>query len=685
VTLRWLRAARVALALVALGLPSRARAEGLALPPSPYRILDPSLLEPGFLDAVPLCVAQGLDPQLAEPIRLLRDKKVAIARKLIAPMLTAPEGLVDPALHLSAAVVNARAAESASQRNDALHLLNLQLARGGPAALRACANLERARLQLLQGLGPEASASTRLVLRASEGLEQGASFAEAARFYRAEAYVQAHRGAEALPLYQQLSGSASPELAYAAALRLADARVASLPADEAWHAMADLLNQPHHEQLDLSGFAPRASSLAVRAGDEKAGLRWISLAAALTPDRRAAAIASLRKADLLLESGLDEDARDLYEQVAGSHAARDVRALAQLRLAAFELVPEDAAKRMDRLRYAEATPQPSVALMARDEIARRLLDAGKLSDSLTLLLRIGHDRPQPELIPHFSETFNRALAKAVEGKGQAACLAMVQRLGGRDAVLLRNARDPDPLIRLGDCLTSLGLPGAAQKLFRGIARRFGPEDAARLILRLAKVNLALGDFAAVHATLKSLRSKQRDNAAAPQEEVAWQRIRGELARREGRLAHASAIWLDLLRGGHADAVTALRVARAAMQGEAPKATAETLRTLVLAQGPSPSPLWAETGLVVADLIRARSPEQARLLYQRAADNLPEGSQRARAAFFAARLETQSDAWRVALAQARATDSQSAWSRLAAVEIEAARLRLAVGRKERAPQ
>ena len=672
-------------ACAAAWLPVRAFALVTALPPSPYLILDQSLLQPRFLDAAPLCMASGLDPQLTESVGLVHNHAVAKAHKQLAALLNAPEGLVEPALRLGAAVVNARAAGSAKQRSEALHVLNAELARGGPAPLRACANLERARLQLLLGQGPEASASARLVLRAAGKLEKGAKLLEVARFYRAEAYWRAQRYAEALPLYQQLVGSATPRLAAAAALRWADAHAEEQPPVETWKAMAELLNQGQHAGLDVSSFAPRASLLAIRAGDEKAAMLWITQAADLESDPRAAKIASLREADLLLARGQRGDARTLYERVASEPAPSEVHALAQERLAAYELVPEDESKRMVRLRLAEATPNPRITLVARDEIARRLLAEGALDKALEMLIRVGHDHPMPELVPLFSQTFNQALAEAVQGKGEAACLAAVRRLGGRRTVLLQNASNPEPLVRLGDCLISLGLPGAAQEMFRGVARNFGPAEASKLTLRLAEVNLALGDTAAVHATLDSLRKEEAHKPVVPQHPIAWLRIRGELARREGRNSDAARAWLQLLEGDHADAETALHLADVARKGKAPARAVASLRKALLDRGSALSPSWAEVSLLVADLLRIQRPSQALRMYQRAADNLPDGPLRSRAAFFAARLVASSDAWRDALVRSRAADSKNAWGRLADVELEAANLRLAMGREERAPR
>jgi len=674
-------------ALGAAGLAASRTAE--TLPPSPYEILRPDLLQAGFVDVVGPCIPADPPPAFAEAVRQLRAGDPSAARveleRLRVRLDSAPEET--PEIHrdrLVLATLAGRAGSRPELRQQGIREIGNALAYGGPLPWRACAHLERARLQLLAGLAPEASASARQALRVFGDAPPPGFVAESARYYRAEALSLAHRSEAARSLYTRLVGAQSARIARVAELRLQEEKAWGEQPAKGWKVFSALLEKARKAKVELGGFAPRAAEWAARAGDRRAALHWISRAAEAGGDPEAAAVAILRRADLLVSDGRKGEARRQLERVVSQRLPREIRALAQVRLVAFELIPESEARRRERLDWAARSPHRGVSLAARDERVRRMLAAGELDAALEELVRIGHQGPGPLWTPHFQASLATALERATAGAEQeSGCLASVERLGWRTDFLLEVAKDPEPLLRLGDCLLRLGLPQRALALWRGMARAFGAEIASRLPLRLAQASLQSGDRAAVRAMLQSHRG-ERPGA----DDAAWQRLEAELARAQGH-PRPWVHWLQArVASGEASDGELLDLSLWAVRGISTPQSLPILRRALLQgaagsnaaagscrsdPGPKGCPR-AEASLYVADLLRARGDAAtARTFYARAAAQLPPGRLRARAAQTLATLQPDSRGREQALEQAAEAAPQTPWSRLAAVDLRADRL------------
>ena len=619
------------------------------LPPSAFSLLQPRALEPGFLDAAPVCLPP---PQAA------REQ----AAEASAPSL-------------EFAIRTSRESSQPAAAEERLE----QALRGDPdaaPALRSCARLELARLALKRRRVPEARAE---LLRAErEGSSPSQAVAAIADFYRAETLTLAGAGDEAAPLYASLRDSEPADLARVAELRALRRDLAGADAEAARAAAKRLetsLQAARDAGLDVSEWAALAGEVAIDLGELRRAHRWLAVAERIEDG---AGVAAIRKADVLVALDRAQDARGVLDRVARRATLPEARDLARVRLAAL-VVPATVEQRAAVLERASHSRNPSVSAQARDALAALLLEAGDLRGALEVLSQLGHDGAPAFAKPRFSATLRATLRAATAP--EFACTAVLEAAGGRRQLFLRLTPEPEPALRIGDCFLELGMPEAASELYRGLARRF-PLAPNQLALRIAKTSFALGNLAALRA---ALRARRADDGG---EEASWRWLEARLARVEGRVADAERALIELL--GRGDLPDSLRVEaeRQLVSLEGPDLDDDARREVLLRSLAEPAASTrpearADTWLLTADLLAGAGAERpARAAYRRAEALLQPGSRRARAGFAAAQRAPSEAGVRESLT-ALDNPEHLPWMRLAQLELRLISLR-AASRGSRTP-
>ncbi len=622
--------------LVLLALPLLASAaSGEVMPSSAIALLAPRSLEPAFLDAAPLCTpyaaADPLGSQAAGPV----------AKAVWAVRDTRDEERLEQAVR---------------DHPDA-----------DPRAVY-CAHLELTRLHLLQGRAPLARVELR---RATDlGSAPREELEEIAQFYTAEAHALAGEWEAAAPILASLLSAEDRNIALAARLRWIQRETEVADPDAAATARASLfeaLDEARGGGIDVSSWAPLAAELAIADGSLRVAHRWLALAERTEND---AGVASIRKADVLFAQDRLEDARQVLDRVHRTARRKAARELALVRLAALG-VPEPIAERAEKLRRLEGSEHPSVVASARDARAALLLEAGDLPGTLRVLSELGHDGAPAAAKPHFARTLASALVVAT--REDVPCVTVVGSIGGRRDLFLRLSADPKPLLRLGDCFLTLGMPEASAELYRGLARRF-PLGPNQLALRIAKTSFAMGDRAALRAALRARAAEDSGSEA-----TSWLWLEARLAIVEGDSVEAGRRLVALLDRSDLPAPIRIEAERALVELEGSDLGADTLRTVLLSSLAIPLPEEphgerAAAWLGAADwLAKKRVATAARAAYLRAIEMLPSGARRARAIYAAASY----GAGRSVSDEALMEDEESAaslWTRLAKLERRIALLR-----------
>ncbi|NNL67825.1 MAG: hypothetical protein HKP30_16370 [Myxococcales bacterium] len=610
-------------------------ASAAELPPSAFRLIASQALQPGYLDATPLCRIEqsGALSQVLLSLRAIGNPERA-----------------------SKALRGALAEDLEADTDQ-----------------RICAHLESARLALKLGRAPDARAALR---RAERIGKPGAGFiAITAAFHRAEAFAMSGERDAARALYLKLRESPYGDVAVAARLRLLAFEIDSEDAEAAARArtgLGEALEAARVGGLDVSPWAPLAAEAAVEEGALREAHRWLAIAERIE-DR--AGVASLRKGDVLVALERRNDARQVFERIRSSARLPAARELARVRLAEIG-VPAPLEERIAELERAARAVHPAVSGQARDTLAVLLLEERRLGAALGVLSALGHDGAPQIAKPRFAQTLERALRAATADT--LPCTAVIEAVGGRRALYIRIAPEPDTLLRVGDCFGELGMPEAALEIYRGLARRF-PLGPNQLALRIARASFDLGNHAALRAAL----SAQEHGS---DEEVSWRWLETRLALVEGRNADAARGLLALLERD--DLPASLRVEaekRLALLDSAeldPQLRLATLLDSLHRKAPgSPTKARATGWLAAADALAGEGREDAAgALYGRALALLPAGSRRERARYAAAVRAGSPQATREALA-ARTLEDGRRWSRLADLELELIELRAAARRTE----
>lgn len=662
-------------------------AAGSGLPPDPFALFASRRAWDPILDGVAPCLPDPVPEALAGVMPYVQAGDESATRRVLEVLhkLELDEGRgITPQLHLWIAVLRARAADTNQRRVEAARAINRALAWGGEGHARVCAYLERARAELATGRSPEASASALQALREA-GEDLAPSIRDSLLFLRAEALRLAARGHDAASLYEELASSSQTRLAAAARLRLADEAPPEADPKKEWESFRALLEEARLVSLSLVGFEHRATERALRAGDSRRALKWISRAADLEGNDRFAGLASIRKADVLVLRDRREDARRTLQRVAEVDADPDIRRLARLRLAVHELVAPAEADLAAAIDDAIDASERGLVVHARGLLLKNAVAAGEFDAALSYYARLTYSDPNEILAPGYRDDLDAALEAAVDPH----CPTTVRRLGGRRDLLMREARVFEPFIALADCFLALGMPRAALNTYRIISRSFGPSLVPRLTLRLARASLGAGDLPAVHAALRAYKSAG-EREGVPSGGLAgdsWPLFEAELALREGRKKVAAGLLRSLAEDPEIPIRALQWLADLAREGFAPESTVGLLEGFLarwqldgeeLVDGAA----RASLALAVADLrLIGGDHRAAHYHYGLAAEGLKYAAPRARSLYLRATLTENEDARMEAYHEAALAAERGPWSRLAALKGRARELRTEVSLDE----
>jgi len=635
-----------------LGALGSAVAASAAAPPepSPYRVLPTRVIETPALDATPACAPSGAGPPAA----------VAASR-------------------LGALPGEARAGLEA-------------LAADPDPGLRACAQLELARLDLAERRLPDASLRVARAERVFAPRPLPPALREAADFQRAEALLRGGRAAEAAPLYAALLEAEQAGLGGAAALLLAELRAEASGSAEDHAAFAARLAGGTGFGATPAAWAPRAAELAIAAGDLDAARDWLAKADAAELDATSAGLVAVRRADVRLALGDAEPAAAALRKIAARHEEPRVRALAGVRLLHTGLARADDASLRRLLERAADGSDPNLASYARGVLVGRLRTEGEIAAALDLLVRLATDARAPQLAPDLPAQFAATLAAAVAPEVD--CAGVVERLGGRRGLLLRLAPSAEPFLRLGDCYLELGFAKPALAAYRAVTRRFGVEIAATVSLRAAEAAFAAGQRDAARAPAAANLARAGEGREV-EDLGAWMLLLARIELADGTASRTVALLEQALREDlvvPAQQAAALRLlAVAALREPLDAGRAAAVRTTLrreLAQLPEAEPpeqarLRHEALLHAADLhLAAGERRQAGELYRRAGAVLEQGPFAARSWYWGGALAARGDLAHDSWQRAVSVEAGGLWARLAADEIAVGALRQAIGRDRR---
>lgn len=547
-----------ALVLVFLVWAANASAE-TGVPPSPADILNRRDLDAPFLDAVSLCVPRALDGAIDAVVEQAENGEWENATKALGRWR---EKLSDHAVAFSAldGVFAARRARTRPDLRRAEAALSTLLQNDDQKTNRGCLRLERARLLVLLGRAPEASAQMRLVERT---LDATSPWDRKRRidiaFQRAEILYRSGRRFDAHLAYRKLASAGDPRLALAARLRLTDLAFDAGKVDQVSTEYESLLPRASAFGASLEGWALRASEAALDARDPVRALRWLERFIGVSRDKDARDVADIRRADL--EARLDDplSARRRLKALVTRRREDPIGVLAAVRsvdLGVYDGEPEEALELLARTVQRERNGLRRYAMgVLMNELAARQA----FEPAIAVATKLAFDGVDVLVMPQYGEALDRLLARAVSD-GEIECPLLVRALGGRYGILIERASELGAFARLGRCLEEMELAWLALPVYRSIGQRFGAVGAAAVALPLARASLATGDV--------SLARHMAETALAehPLDAANWRAIQAEADFREGRLARAverSREVLDDPKRGAARAVLTLWVARTA--------------------------------------------------------------------------------------------------------------------------
>lgn len=668
--------AGAALVAVLAGLagwvPGTAEAAEVALPPSPYAILEVALGEPPPLDAPPLCLPAD-DTRFATPLGALERHGASTA--LIALDDAARD--TEPDFATAAAVLRASLAARHRAAGRETRRALRAAARGATTARgRACAWLEFARLELVDGRLPEARVHALRALRAFDETPVPDWIARTADHYRAESLYRSGQTDAARPLYQSLS-TGKTQVASAARLRLADLDYQARPGPDTRRRLEAVLSSDTPAPTTLDAWAARIAEWALVGGDTESALEWLDRAPGDLGERERAAL-EIRRADALYLSGRGDDGETLLRELANEASTEPIRQLATVRLIDLESPAGDRPRA--HLERAARSALPGLSIYARSLLADRLSAAGDDETALDMLVAIVYENAPPGVVGPLGDRLDEVIGGLAAKRD---CVGLLAVLGGRRTLLLEHASVAEPFLRLGDCYFELGMSRSAREVYRSANRRFGPELTRHITLRSARADHAIGEVdsarAAARSNLQLITIPTRS----------WRLLYGEILIEDGRPDDAIPVLVPVVRdvakraltGGEAVHAVWL-LAKAASEHGANTELRASLRAGidVVAKSAPPESALAETLLIVADLHRfAGDDEHARDFYAAAMSRLQAGPLHSMAAFWLGSLASDID-------QTRATwggadDGDDVWARLVDSELGLGRTRASLGREQ----
>lgn len=671
-----LRAACAGLAVALLAQVAAAETTpGAELPASPFRVVHATRRSPEYLDATPVCLPRELAGAEGVATRLRDGDIVGVHRALAkldgeASRAGRTQGSASD-LELIHTVVDARIA-SGSQRAALRVALRRLAERATSPSARGCALLESARLALLIGLPLDARVDRVRARHQFEGGQFSGAQAPTAAWLEAEELHRTGDDSRARALWADVEAAGDARLALAARLRLVEARfpVADSAAPQAgaveeWAGFPKLLQEASALRLDVEPWSLVAGELAIRAGDLQAAHYWLARAELAWPG----GLASIRKADVLAALDRTGDARNTLDRVA--RAARDpaVREIAELRIAALELVAGERAAAVARIAGPARSLHPEVRaeallLRAADQVA-----SGQAASALDSYARLARAGGRTDEDPRFREGLARAARDFTSAR--VGCPLILQKLGSRTALLARYLPDSGPLLRVGDCFLTLNMPGAALDTYRAVQNRFGQETDLMLPLRIATAALAAGDTESTHKAVDTALSSSaaQDGGLA---DLRWRWLAFALAEREGRTLKASAYLEQLARAEDLPSELRPEVELAILRwmdaAGNPSQARAALRASVAFEPAMKNDARGFAWIRLADLAMADpDPVSAAGAYSTAASMLAPGPLRDRARHHAALLAGTRQARTDALAAAADPGSASEWARVAGLE------------------
>lgn len=531
------------------------------LPPSSYDILSQRDLDTPVLDAVPYCVPQGLDPAL-EPA--LEQATAGEWEQATALLRDWGRGLdqVGPELVIFEAVLFARAAVEREELLVAEERLRSLLRHGALVDHRLCGRLELARVLMHLSRYSEAAAQlTRAEQQIDDTGDEG-GHAEEIAFDRAEILYRTNRRFEAHLAFRKLARSENARLALAARLRLTDLSFEAGKVESVLLEYETLLPRAAAFGASTAGWALRASEAAVDAGDPGRALRWLERFFDGAPERDLRDAAEVRMADLDVVFEDPMGARKRLSTISGRRQDDPIGALATIRAVDLGVATGSPDQQLELLLLTIRDQRDGVRRYALGVLMRQLAHRGDLAGALAVATRLAYDGVDPVVTPDYTHELDGLLdALVARSEGPDACRELVRGLGGRYGILIERASRPGPFARVGDCFERMELPWLAAKVYRTIARRFGPVGAEAVALPLARSSLAIGEI-----TLARRVATAALEDAEGEEASAWRAIVAQADFAEGRFAEAA----SGLRAVLAEPVLARR------RGELARLLAQTL-------------------------------------------------------------------------------------------------------------
>ncbi len=488
------RAACLILALL-VASPSEAAEIRKVLPPSPHDILKTRDLETPVMDAVGLCVPDGLDPALDPILEQATAGEWSEARRMLADWaggLDRP----DAGLIVLESLLVARNEETRKRRLEVEDRLRSLLRDDGLRAHRLCLRLELARLLMLLDRESEASAQLTLAARVLEDQGTPSPHEEEIAFGRAEILYRTGRRFEAHLAYRKLAQSKNARLALAARLRLTDLSFDAGKAEEVTKEYEAILPRAEAIGASLSGWALRAAEAAIDAGLASRGLRWIEQFLESGPSRDSRDVAEIRLADLDVAFDDPLRARKRLAKVSGRRRGDAIGALAAVRAIDLGVSAGSAEQRVEVLLRALREQRRGVRRYALGVLMKELAHRDQLDGALAVATRLAYEGVDPVVTPDYERLLATLLERVVaERRDKGDCQSLIRALGGRYGILIERASDPEAFVEVGLCFEEMELPWLAATLYRTITRRFGALGAEEVALPLARSSIEIGEVA----------------------------------------------------------------------------------------------------------------------------------------------------------------------------------------------
>lgn len=486
----------VALYVVGLVAPLSGAAAPIDVPPSPYDVLAGDVLRTPVVDAVPLCAPAGLDPALDPVLEAARAGEWREARTLLADWRRGLDGADAPTLAVLGLGLEAR---SATTREDQLAVeerLRALVRRIDAPTAGVCARLELARLLVLMERESEATAQLVRAERLFDQLAKREPHAAEIAFWRAEILYRTGRAFDAHLAFRRIANGARPRLAIAARLRLTDLSFDAGKIEQVSDEYEMLLPRASAFGASSAGWALRAAEAALDAGDAARAVSWLERFLESGPPRDVRDMADIRMADLDVFYEAPLAARKRLAKITGRRRADPIGALAAIRAIDLGAASGSPDQRLDLLLKTVRDQRRGLRRYALGVLMAELEHRGDLDGALAVATRLAYEGIDPAITPRFGARVDALLARisAPDGSDEA-CSELVRGLGGRYGILIERASAPAPFARLGGCFERLELPWLAVNVYRAISRRFGAAGAQTIALPLARSSLAVGEVA----------------------------------------------------------------------------------------------------------------------------------------------------------------------------------------------